>query len=390
VLTSPTLTAVARWSSIVLTLAAAACAALVIVPAPMKRVAFLTIFVDEKTFVLAGVALLAALLARWSGARAWIVVQAVLAIAIVVVAAVPPAQAMRLAIRDHVALDFPAYFGARVDDGTPQPSQTLVYATVDGHPLALDVYRPSGVAAGKRVPAVIIVHGGGWSADDKGGAPLASARLAAQGFAVFDIQYRIEPQPNWRTATGDVKCAIGWVKRHALHAGVDVDPARVSLLGRSAGAHLVLLAAYTPDDPALPPSCDAGDTHVASVISIYGPTDLAYAWAHPTNPRVFDTHVRLGNFMGGSPAELPERYRLMSPTSRATASAPPTLLIQGGQDQFVSVAHAGLLATRLEQLGVPHRVLIVPYAQHGFDFISGGLGAQLAENATLRFLRGER
>ena len=43
------------------------------------------------------------------------------------------------------------------------------------------------------------------------------------GFAVFDIQYRLAPQPNWRTATGDVKCAIGWVKRHARETGVDVD-----------------------------------------------------------------------------------------------------------------------------------------------------------------------
>jgi len=164
----------------------------------------------------------------------------------------------------------------------------------------------------------------------------------------------------------------------------------VSLLGRSAGAHLVLLAAYTPDDPALPPSCDAGDTRVASVISFYGPTDLVWGWDHPTNPRVFDTHVRVGNFMGGSPATVPERYKLMSPTSRVTAGAPPTLLIHGGQDQFVSVAHVERLATRLRDLGVPHRTLVVPYAQHGFDFISGGLGAQLAEQATLKFLRGPR
>jgi acetyl esterase/lipase len=384
--------ALARWLSILLTIAAAAGATLVLVPAPVKRVAFLAILVDEKTFVLMGAALLAALLARLAGSRPWIVAQALLALAILAVSLVPPVQAIRLAVRRHVALDFPRYFTAPIDDGAAHPSQTIVYANVEGQPLALDVYRPTAAAmpAGARVPAVIVVHGGGWSADDKGGAPRASAWLAAQGYAVFDIQYRIAPQPNWRTATGDVKCAIGWVKRHAHEAGVDVDPERVALLGRSAGGHLALLAAYAPDDPALPPSCEAGDTRVASVISFYGPTDLAWGYEHPTNPRVFDTPVRLGNFLGGTPSNMPERYALMSPTARVARGAPRTLLLHGGHDQFVSVAHVERLATRLRALEVPHEVLVIPYAQHAFDFISGGLGGQLAEHAMLTFLRGGR
>jgi acetyl esterase/lipase len=383
--------ALARWISIVLTVAAAACASLVLVRAPVQRLAFLAVFVDEKTFVLAGAALVAALLALWSGSRPWIVIQGLAAIAIVVVAAIPPAQALQLAARDHVALDFPRYFTARVDDRPSHPAQTIVYTTVDGHPLSLDVYRPGGaVPAGGRVPAVIVVHGGGWSAGERGEAPLASARLAAQGFAVFDVSYRTAPQPNWRTATGDVKCAIGWVKRRAREAGVDVDPARVTLLGRSAGAHLALLAAYAPDDPELPPSCDAGDTHVASVISFYGPTDLAWAWEHPTKPAVFDARTRLGNFLGGPLAALPERYRLLSPVDRVTAAAPPTLLIHGGHDQIVFVDHVELLAARLRALGVPHHTLVIPYGEHGFDYIVGGLGTQLAEHAVSQFLRAQR
>src|SRR3712207_8377221 len=62
---------------------------------------------------------------------------------------------------------------------------------------------------------------------------------------------RLAPQPNWQTATADVKCAIGWLKRNAVQYGV--DPHRIALLGRSAGGHLALLAAYTSDEAALPP-----------------------------------------------------------------------------------------------------------------------------------------
>jgi acetyl esterase/lipase len=233
---------------------------------------------------------------------------------------------------------------------------------------------------------VIVVHGGGWTAGDKGEAPRASAALAHNGIAVFDVQYRLAPPPTWRDAVGDVKCAIGWVKQHALRAGVDVDPARVFLLGRSAGGHLALLAAYTPDDATLPPSCDAGDTRVAGVISLYGPSDLAAAWEHPGNPRVFDLHGRMSQYVGATPATEPDRYRLLSPIERVTSAAPPTLLIHGGRDAFVPVDQATRLARKLAELGVPHDLLVIPYAQHAFDFVSGGLGQQLAEQATLHFL----
>jgi acetyl esterase/lipase len=379
--------ALARWLSIVVTVAAAALAALVVLPAPTQPLTFLAVFVDEKTFLLVGAALAGAGLARLGEARRWIPAQALLAIAVVVVAVIPPAQSIRLAAQRHAALDLARYLASSPDTAPARPSATLAYATVEGRALALDVYRP---AATGRVPAVVIVHGGGWSAGDKGEAPLASAWLAARGYAVFDVQYRLAPPPTWQAAVGDVKCAIGWVKRRSGEAGVDVDPARVTLLGRSAGGHLALLAAYAPDDPALPPSCDAGDTRVASVVSFYGVTDLAWAWEHPMNPRVFDARARLGNYVGGTPATEPARFRALSPVERATSAAPPTLLVHGGSDQIVSVEQSERLDHRLGALGVPHETLLIPYAQHGFDFIAGGLGAQLAEDAVLRFLRAAR
>ncbi|HTA21369.1 MAG TPA: prolyl oligopeptidase family serine peptidase, partial [Polyangia bacterium] len=95
---------------------------------------------------------------------------------------------------------------------------------------------------------------------------------------------------------------------------------------------------------------------------------------------------RLGNYVGGTPATEGARFRLLSPINHVTAASPPTLLIQGGSDAFVSAPHAQMLADRLAAVGVPHDVLLVPYAQHAFDFISGGLGEQLAEHAVLRFL----
>jgi acetyl esterase/lipase len=383
--------ALARWVSILLTLVAAAVVALVVLPAPTKAASYLAIFFDEKTPFIVGAVVLAAGLARLSNARAWIVAQTMFGLAIVAVACVAPGQALRVGVKNHVAIDFARYLQAPVDEGGGHPSQTVVYNTVAGQALALDVYRPTPPAnAAAPAPAIIVLHEGGWSAGDKGSAPRMSAWLASHGWAVFDVQYRLAPQPTWQAAIGDVKCAIGWVKRHARDVGVEVDPARVTLLGRSAGAHLAMLAAYAPDEPALPPSCAAGDTHVASVISFYGPTDLVWAWNHPTNPRVFDTPGRLGSYIGGTPATQPERFRLLSPLTHVTSGAPPTLLLHGGHDAFVPLAHTELMDAKLSAAGVRHEVLVVPYGQHGFDFIFGGLGEQLAEQTILRFLRAGR
>jgi acetyl esterase/lipase len=379
---------VALWVSVLVTFTAAIIAALVVLPPPTKLASYLAVFFDENTLILVAGVIAAALLARVSGSHGWKLVQGLLALWIVGVALVPPIQALRVAVKNHVAIDFSRYVHAPLDDGPPAKAETVVYATVDGTPLSLDVYRPRTLTGpDARHPAILVLHEGGWSAGDKGSAPHMSEWLAAHGWAVFDAQYRIKPQPNWKTAIGDVKCAIGWVKRRARDIGIDVDPNRVTLLGRSAGGHLSMLAAYDPDDPALPPSCEAGDTRVASVISYYGPTDLAWGWAHTPNPRVFDMRHRVENYLGATPAAEPQRYRLMSPINHVTPASPPTLLVHGAGDNYVPVENTLFMDRQLTIAGVRHEVLIIPYAEHAFDFIFGGLGEQLAEHAILRFLR---
>lgn len=384
-----------RWpaliASLTLTLVAAAAAVLMMSPAPTQRFAFLAMVLDEKTFGVVVAALFGGALGGASirrGHRILPAISLVLAAFALGVALIPPVQAVRLAREQRVSLDLGRYLRGRIDLGPARPHQTLVYATVEGRPLALDVYRPPSVAA--PLPAVIVIHGGGWSSGDKGETPLQSERLAAQGYVVFDIQYRVTPQPNWQSAVGDVKCAIGWVKQHARAARVEIDPERVTLLGRSAGGHLALLAAYSAGDPAFPPSCPAPDTRVESVISFYGATDMVWGYEHPTNPRVYPSQQRLRAFLGGPPSTAAEAYQKCTIGNHVSAKVPRTLLVHGNRDQFVSPAHVHFLAPKLKAAGVPHDVVIIPYGQHGFDYVVGGLSNQIAEAAVLRFLAGRR
>jgi acetyl esterase/lipase len=372
-------------------LAAAGLAALIVAPAPTKQTALLAIVAGEKSFALIIVAVLASVLALVGmrpGGRFLAGLTLLVAMGTIVVALMPPAQALRLAGDQRVNLELGRYLRAPLDSQEQgKPKKTVTYATVDGNKLELDVYVGTRASGSTPTRPVVVIHGGGWSSGNKGDNALFSQWLADHGCTVFDIQYRTAPQPNWKSATGDVKCAIGWVKQHSSDAEWNVDPAKVMLLGRSAGGHLALLAAYTAGDPELKPSCDAADTTVESVVSFYGPADLAWGYAHPGNPKVYDGQEKLRGFVGGPPeGATAELYKKLSPTERANPKAPRTFMIHGGRDQFVSKEHVELLGDKLHKVEVRYDSLIIPYAQHSFDFVFGGFSGQIVEASLLRFL----
>lgn len=382
---------IARLFALVLAACAAGAAALIVVPAPSMMLALAAIVSSEKSAFIIGAALVALALAladlRW-GHRSALppALTALLALGAIAIGLIPIIGARHLARERGVTLDLRRALRAPIDlESAGRPNLTVPYLTVDdGRTLDLDVYLPAKRPTAASRP-LLVVHGGFWSAGARGEAPLASRHLADLGFTVFDVEYRLTPQPNWQSAIGDLKCAIGWVKRHASTPEWNVDPARLALLGRSAGGHLVLMAAYAPADPALPPSCDAADTSVDAVVALYAPTDLTWGYEHPSNPRAADSRARLRAFLGGPPETEGDRYRALSPVGRVTPAAPRTLLAHGGRDQFLSHAHMDLLAARLAAAGVPHETLFIPYAQHAFDFGSG-FSDQIFEATLLRFL----
>jgi acetyl esterase/lipase len=385
---------------LLLAIGAAGAGALIVLPAPGKTLALAAIVASERSaFIVAAavVALGIALVLRGVESPFLASVIALLSVSAIALGLIPLVQARQVAQARGLPLDFKRYVHAQLDnEGPGHPDRTVPYATVDGgRVLSLDVYLPTPRPATPSRP-LLVVHGGFWAAGQRGEASLASRALADRGLTVFDVEYRIAPQPNWQTALGDVKCAIGWVKQHATTDDWNVDPKKVALLGRSAGAHLALMAAYTARADDLPSSCPIKtapgnlplDTSVEAVIALYGQTDLAWAYAHPANLRAADSPEKLRAFLGDAPEREPERYRAMSPTERVTATAPRTLLVQGGRDQFVAPEQMERLVARLAALGVPHERLFIPYAQHAFDYVPGSFSSQILEATLNRFLSG--
>jgi acetyl esterase/lipase len=362
----------------------------IVMPAPSYLLFEVAVGASEWSLGFGALGLLGALLsvlALAAGSRwpAWIALS--LAVMAVLLALIPPFEAWRVARVNNIELSLRQYlFGSQEKFPAGIERTTETFATVEGQMLKLDVYL-SPVKVETKLPAIIVVHGGSWNAGERGDYPQWNEWLARQGYVVFDIDYRIAPQPNWRTAAGDVKCAIGWVKANGARYGV--DPARIALLGRSAGAHLALLAAYAASEPAISPGCAVPEASVRAVISFYAPTDLKWGYEHPANKRVLDGPGKIRNFVGGSPQTAPEAINLASPTTHVNSHTPPTLLFHGGRDQLVREQHMALLVERLQRHNIPHRALLIPYAQHAFDYNFNGWGSQLARPLILAFLQAQ-
>lgn len=319
-----------------------------------------------------------ALLAHRAGRRRSPLVAVALGVTTVVLCLVPVVQGWRTASQEGVALSLAEYFSFP----SGGPAETVPYARPNGEDLELDVWRPpgdSGAAAPERRPAVVAVHGGGGALGGRSEEILWSAWLAEQGYVVFSIDYRLGLPPRWEDATGDVMCALGWVAQNAGRYGVDPD--RIALLGHSFGGHIALLAAYAEGDPRLPPSCDVPATGVEAVAAFYPPTDFTrmdetqWPWWMPN----------LGNSVidsTGTDVDMvaEDDLRLASPVFHVDPGDPPTFLAHGGQDQISPSRQSVLLANRLEAEGVPHRLVVLPWANHGFDVAWGSWDAQIARH----------
>ena len=287
-----------------------------------------------------------------------------------------------------------------------------------GDPLLADVWQPPDDVPRTGL-AIIYLHGSAWHYIDKDmGTRCFFRRLAGQGHVVIDVAYTLAPRAQLLAMVADVKRAIAWTKANA--ARYDVNPERVVLIGGSAGGHLALLAAYTPNHPELDPGDVDGDTSVRAVVSYYGIPDLRAAYAYfqtfdrsltdgartgrrcitriewllrrtrvlPPHGRYTDVAGLLPSLVGGAPDEAPELYHLGSPINHVGPHCPPTLLLQGAHDTAVTAPDVRRLHQVLRKAGATSVYVEFPDTDHAFDLVCPrwAPAAQAATYDTERFL----
>jgi acetyl esterase/lipase len=331
-------------------------------------------------------ALLAAVLAWVAWARTALVASiafALVACVTVTLALWPSVAVWRQAGRFHVSLSIGEALEPDLASNSSDRERSVVYARgSDGAKLELDVWQANGAGSGALRPAIVRVHGGAWTRGSRGGHSDWNRWLNTLGYDVFDVEYELPPPPRWQDEVGDVKCAVGWVEAHAT--AYHLDRRRVSVMGYSAGGNLAMLAAYSAGDARLPPSCDAPTVAIRSVVNLYGPADLALLYRSSGSRDYIDGALR--QYVGGSPTQYPDRYRVLSPVSHVNARTPPTITLLGESDRIVPTDQAHVLDEALGRAGVPHATYLLPATDHGFDVNWNGFGTQIARAVISKFL----
>jgi dipeptidyl aminopeptidase/acylaminoacyl peptidase len=238
-------------------------------------------------------------------------------------------------------------------------------ASWDGRPIFICHKKPEGKDP---FPAVIFIHGGngdnkeytlamlGWS---------VAELLLKEGFAVFSTDYRIDH------AGKDINDIVAAFKHLA---GLPfVDKKRIAYFGDSHGAYLAVMAAVLTDPFAL--------------IHGWGVADMAEWYAHITKiPASYYKRVSedLARSLGGTPDQVPDAYRQVSPATHVADIHCPILILHGEKDEEVPVAHAHILARAIEKAGGEHVLKVFKHAGHGVRLPEE---RKQMDSAVLQFIR---
>jgi len=217
----------------------------------------------------------------------------------------------------------------------------------------LDVYRRAGIRAA--VPAVLVVHGGGWAGGGKRRmAPVAQA-IARSGMVAVNVSYTLADwgRPGYPVQPDQLSAAVGWVRRHAARLGVDRD--RIGAFGSSAGGHLAALLATSAHGRWGEP-----------------PIDAAVLWSAPLDLAPLAGHRMLGpaaELLVGCPlAACPQLWSEASPLAAVSPGDAPLLLVNSRRE-LVPVDQPLRMAERLAAAGVPHELWLLEGSAHAREYM---------------------
>jgi acetyl esterase/lipase len=267
--------------------------------------------------------------------------------------------------------DFPVAAAPVLDDRFPVATtafpggvsawRDVVYQQLPGYrPQRLDIYVPS--TPGPH-PLVMYIHGGGWMGGHTrhSGAladfPKVLAALAAEGFTVASLEYRLSGEARFPAQLQDANAALRFL---AVHAGeYRIDPKRIGLWGGSAGGHLAALTGLACRNAGLDPK--AGQDGCASaVVTWYGVYDFGGMTA------TSDGNAAGARLLGCDGACPADKIAAVSPVTYVTSRAPAFLLIHGEGDKVVPVAQSRLGEAALRKAGAAVESIYIPGVDHSF------------------------
>jgi acetyl esterase/lipase len=272
------------------------------------------------------------------------------------------------------------------------------YAVVEGfRPLQLDLYLPPATGlVDTQSPAILFIHGGGWAVGSRRRFGRAFAAweqsplelLAAAGFVVAAVDYRLSGEAAFPAQLHDCTAAIRWLRANADSLHIDVD--RVVSWGESAGGHLSLMVGLTGNRADMHGT--VGEhldqrSDVCGVVDWYGVTDLlsAASQRHPSSTVDQDSAASFESRLLSAPVQtVPDAARFASPITYVHGDAPPVQIHHGDADLMVPYEQSNALVAALEDAEVSVEFVTLPGADH---FWIGAPDIAAIFNASLAFAK---
>jgi acetyl esterase/lipase len=235
----------------------------------------------------------------------------------------------------------------------------LEYVKRGGQALVGDLYMP---ADDTNVPCLVAVHGGAWQRGQRANYRHIGRYLADRGIGLFAISYRFAPRDRYPAAVHDARDGVRFLR--AKGASLGVDPARIGIMGDSAGGHLAALVALAGDHPEFTATAEDAYPGVSAKVKVcvpvYGVYDMLAQWDadRALAPSVSGSEV----FIGVSPVEDRFAYHRASPINYVTKAAAHTafLLCWGARDDVVDPAtQSEAFLTALKRADIMVRTCVV-------------------------------
>ncbi len=237
----------------------------------------------------------------------------------------------------------------------------IVYATMDGVDLKLDMAKPA-VTDGP-VPGIVLIHDS-WRGDR--GQMFSFMRVAAlRGYVAVTIDYRGETLHEFPAQVTDVACAVRWLRANATKHGL--DSSRIGVMGVGGGARNALLIGFMDESHPLYGVCEYSEhsSRVQAIVNMSGATEMRRFYETSTMtfhvvPATVQEVIVIN--LGGEPEAIPDRYSEASPVTHISADDPPVLTIHREDSASLPFEQAELMDARLKEHGIPHTIRGYVYA----------------------------
>lgn len=254
--------------------------------------------------------------------------------------------------------------------------EDVIYGRKYGVSLTMDVFTPAG---NKNGAAVIMVASGGWVSAKEMVNRAFFNEMLKRGYVVFGVVHGSQPKFTIPEVLDDMNRAVRFIRFHASDYGI--DPARIGIMGASAGGHLSLMQGCASQEgkPQAKDPVDRVSSKITAVGCFFPPTDFLN-YRTPGNVELgtgsikdfwapFDFHSYEGK-KGFIPVSDEEKRKeigkKISPIYHVTKDSAPALIIHGDADTLVPIQQAEIMIAKLKENNVPCELVTKKGMAHGW------------------------